>query len=156
MTYENIDPTLIEINIMADPIRKMLASSIQASNQAIVELAFVKKFQSIEKYLNDLLEGIKNVPEEKKVSALTEGLTTLSSFCKNEQKVLNENVIKASEKIKTLQDVVGHIDTHTMQLANKKKAIERVAFEETDPKHPEKISVQREAEKLKKSRKQEE
>jgi len=65
MTYENIDPTLIEINLLADPIRKMLASSIQASNQAVAELAFVKKFQSIEKYLNDLLEGIKNVPEEK-------------------------------------------------------------------------------------------
>jgi len=55
-----------------------------------------------------------------------------------------------------LQDVVGHIDAHAIQLANKKKAIERVAFEEPDPKHPEKISVQREAEKLKKSRKQEE
>lgn len=154
MTYENIEPTISEIKSMIEPLRKTINDLELSINQANIELAITPKFANMEKYAKDMIELIKKSPDEKKVAMAIEGFSKVSDYCRAEQKLFSDNVVKLKERQMTLKSIVENFDKHIQSLEAKKQAIERVASGDIDPKHPEKISTVREAEKLKKSKKQ--
>ena len=155
MNYENIEPTIAEIKSLIDPLKKSLNESNLSINQASAELAANPKLANMEKYAKDILELLKKTPDEKKIAVAIEGFSKISDYCRAEQKAAADNIIKLKERQITLKSVIDYFDKHILALENRKQAIERVANDEIDPKHPEKISTIREAEKLKKSKKQE-
>jgi len=150
MNYENIDPTITEIKSSVDPLKKSLNDLDQSISQATAELSVTSKLANMEKYAKDMIDLIKKAPDEKKIAAAVEGFSKISEYCRAEQKMMSDNVIKLKERQSTLKFVVEHFDKHIQGLEARKQAIERVANDEVDPRHPEKISTIREAEKLKK------
>lgn len=150
MNYENIEPAIVEIKSLIEPLKKSLNESELSINQAMAELSVAPKLSNMEKYAKDMIDLLKKAPDEKKVAIAAEGFQKISEYCKAEQKLMSENVVKLKERQSTLKSVIEHFDKHVQGLEAKKQAIERVANDEVDPRHPERISTVREAEKLKK------
>jgi phage shock protein A len=150
MNYENIEPAIAEIKSLIEPLKKSLNDLEASISQASAELSVAPKLSNMEKYAKDMIELLKKTPDEKKAAVAAEGFQKISEYCKVEQKLMSENVVKLKERQATLKSVIEHFDKHITSLEARKQAVERVANDDVDPRHPEKISTVREAEKLKK------
>ncbi len=106
----------------------------------------------IEKFSKELIDTAAKIPEDKKAQFLNDGVVKMHDFVKAEQKNASDNLIKLNEKQNTLLIVIEHFEKQIASMKSRKQAIERVASGDVDEKHPERIGIVREAEKLKRKK----
>jgi hypothetical protein len=152
MEYEHIDTVVKEIEEIMSPIKDLLRSTADGIKQATIENLGTKKLSQIEKFSKELIDTAAKIPEDKKAQFLNDGVVKMHDFVKAEQKNASDNLIKLNEKQNTLLIVIEHFEKQIASMKSRKQAIERVASGDVDEKHPERIGVVREAEKLKRKK----
>jgi hypothetical protein len=152
MEYEHIDTVVKEIEEIMSPIKDLLRSTADGIKQATIENLGTKKLSQIEKFSKELIDTAAKIPEDKKAQFLNDGVVKMHDFVKAEQKNASDNLIKLNEKQNTLLIVIEHFEKQIASMKSRKQAIERVASGDVDEKHPERIGIVREAEKLKRKK----
>jgi hypothetical protein len=152
MEYENIDTVIKEIEEIMSPIKTLLSVTADGIKQATIENLGTKKLSQIEKFSKELIDAAAKMPEDKKAQFLNDGVVKIHDFVKAEQKNASDNLIKLNEKQNTLLIVIEHFEKQIASMKSRKQAIERIASGDVDERHPERIAVLREAEKLKKKK----
>ena len=152
MEYEHIDTVVKEIEEIMSPINDLLRSTADGIKQATIENLGTKKLSQIEKFSKELIDAAAKMPEDKKAQFLNDGVVKMHDFVKAEQKNASDNLIKLNEKQNTLLIVIEHFEKQIASMKSRKQAIERVASGDVDEKHPERIGIVREAEKLKRKK----
>jgi hypothetical protein len=155
MQYEHIDAMSAEIDVIVTPIRATLEQAREESSQARASTVTLKALGELERFLKGLQDEIVRAPEPDKLRVAAQGITKATEFLTGEQLRVRERVVSTNERVSVLESVVGHLTSHQGSLLARKSAVERVVEGDTDPRHPEKISVVREAERVKKTKKAE-
>jgi hypothetical protein len=155
MQYEHIDAMSAEIDVIITPIRATLEQAREDSAQARASMVTLKALGELERFLKGLQEEIVRAPEPDKLRVAALGIAKATDFLAGEQLRVRERTVSTSERVAVLESVVGHLTSHQNSLLTKKEAVDRVVEGDTDPRHPEKISVVREAERVKKAKKAE-
>lgn len=154
MKYENIEEMSAEIEALISPIR---ATLVQAKEDLVVARASsgsVKALGDLEKFLKGLQEEIGRTQEQDKTKVALVGIARATEFLVAEQQKVRDRIVSSGERVTVLESVVAHVDSHRTALLTRKEAVERVMEGDLDERHPEKISVVREAERVKKTKKQ--
>jgi hypothetical protein len=155
MQYEHIDAMSAEIDVIVTPIKATLEQAREEASQARATMVTLKALGELERFLKGLQEEIVRAPEPDKLRVATLGITKATEFLAGEQLRVRERTVSTNERVAVLESVVGHLTSHQGALLSRKAAVERVVEGDTDPRHPEKISVVREAERVKKAKKAE-
>lgn len=152
MKYESIEDTVAELQTIIDSFTKTLVTASGELESARVETKFLRNLGEIETFVKTVLSEAMRAPEQERLTALASGYGKILEALGKEQTRLRDRVVSLSERTLVLESTQGYLTNRRDTLIAKKAAIERVASETGDPKRPERISVKREAEKLKKSR----
>ncbi len=152
MKYESIEDTVAELQTIIDSFTKTLVTTSGELESARVETKFLRNLGEIETFVKTVLSEAMRVPEQERLTALASGYGKILEALGKEQTRLRDRVVSLSERTLVLESTQGYLTNRKDALIAKKAAIERVASETGDSKRPERISVKREAEKLKKSR----
>jgi len=155
MQYEHIDAMSAEIDVIITPIRATLEQAREESSQARASMVTLKALGELERFLKALQDEIARAPETDKLGVSVLGIAKATDFLAGEQLKVRERAVLTNERVAVLESVVGHLTSHQNSLLTKKAAVDRVVEGDTDPRHPEKISVVREAERVKKAKKAE-
>ena len=107
----------------------------------------------VEKYLKGLSQDISRADESLRIKIAFDGIQKLIEICSTESKKIQNRVVSLEERTKVLDGVSDFIKGRSSSYTGRLEAIERVVSGDTDPRHPEKISVVREAERIKKQKK---
>ena len=154
MTPENIEERVAELD---EVDKSIVAAAENAKKEFAVaksELQSLKALAEIEKFVRLLLEDIAKQPTtEERFSAAFAGLSSISDYTKNESARIKDRVVILNERISVLESTASYLTTRKVSLLGKKAAIERVVDGTGDPRHPEKISTIRNAEKVRKQHK---
>lgn len=154
MKYEHIEEMSAEIETFISPIR---ATLVQAKEDLVVARAIsgsVKPLGDLEKFLRGLQEEVGRAQDQDKAKVALVGIARATEFLVNEQQKVRDRIVSTGERVAVLESVIAHVDSHRSALLSRKEAVERVMEGNTDERHPEKISVVREAERVKKTKKQ--
>jgi len=117
-------------------------------------LQSLKALAEIEKFVRLLMEDIAKQPTtEERFNAAFTGISSISDYTKNESARIKDRVVILNERISVLESTASYLTTRKVSLQGKKAAIERVIDGTGDPRHPEKISTIRNAEKVRKQNK---
>lgn len=152
MKYESIEDTVTELQAIIDSLAKTLAAASGELESARVETKFLRNLGEIEAFVKAVLNEAMRAPEQERLTALASGYGKILEALGKEQARLRDRVVALGERTLVLESTQGYLANRRDSLVAKKAAIERVASENGDSKRPERISVKREAEKLKKSR----
>lgn len=153
MQTEQIRERLQEAQEIFDVISKTRESSFSELKDAKEELRSLKVILEVEKYLKNLSLDINRADETIRLKVAFEGIQKLIEICSTESKKLQNRVISLEERTKVLDGISDFIKGRSSSYSGRLEAIERVVSGDTDPKHPERISVLREAERIKKQKK---
>jgi len=155
MKYEEIEPRMAELDEVGGVVGGTLDRARNELIESQIEFRFTRQFSEIESFLSSTLLAAKEAKsQEELVSKLVSGLTKIQEYVRNESQRLRERVPAMRERVAVLESVSGFIKERKGAHESRKQAIERVTSEEESPGRPERIAVVREAEKLRKSRKQ--
>lgn len=153
MQTEQIKERLQEAQEIFDVISKTRESSINELKDAKEDLRSIKVISEVEKYLKNLSQDVYKAEDTLKLKIAFEGIQKLIEICSAESKKLQNRVVSLEERTKVLDGVSDFIKGRSSSYAGRLEAIERVVSGDIDPKHPERISVVREAERIKKQKK---
>ena len=90
---------------------------------------------------------------ENKAEFVVNAVKQLNEYLQNEIQKIQSRVIVATERVSVLESTVSFLQNRSNIYLGKRDAIVRVLEGTGDPRHPEKISTIREAEKMKKQKK---
>ncbi len=153
MQTEQIKERLQEAQEIFDVISKTRESSINELKDAKEDLRSLRVISEVEKYLKSLSQDINRADETLRLKVAFEGIQKLIEICSAESKKLQNRVISLEERTKVLDGVSDFIKGRSSSYSGRLEAIDRVVSGDTDLRHPEKISVLREAERIKKQKK---
>lgn len=153
MQTEQIRERLQEAQEIFDVISKTRESSANELKDAKEDLRSLKVISEVEKYLKNLFLDVNRADETLRLKIAFEGIQKLIEICSSESKKLQNRVVSLEERTKVLDGISDFVKGRSSSYSGRLEAIERVVSGDTDPKHPERISVLREAERIKKQKK---
>jgi rubrerythrin len=155
MKYEDITVKLEEVTEIEKTIAGTLDRARAELSEAAAESKATRHLSEIDTFLSGLLQGLEGSQSaEEMAKSLVSGISKLQAYVKGESQRIKDRLPAAKERIAVLESVNNFLNERKVAHTSRLAAIERVADGDTDPRHPEKIAVTREAERLKKNRKQ--
>lgn len=122
--------------------------------EAQAEMRAVRFINDIDKFLRGLVdEAAKGSTSEDRLLVLANGINKLAEYTKNEPARLRDRAVALNERVTVIEGTLTMVKNRKSSYAGRVEAIRRVVEGDTDPRHPEKISTVREAERIKKQKK---
>jgi len=155
MKYEEIEPRIDELEEVSKPIVASLEKARVDLAESQSDLRFTKQLGDIENFILGLLKIAKEqASQEELVHSLVNGLGKIQEYVRGESLRIRERVPAMRERVAVLESLGGFVEDRKRSHSSRKEAIERVSAEEGETKRPERLPVVREAERLRKNRKQ--
>jgi len=155
MKYEEIETRVSEIEEISTMLRNTLERARSEFVESQVEMRFIRQLGEIERFAVGLLESAKKSTSQEELNSIfVTGIEKMIEHARVESTKIKEKLPAMRERVAVLESFSSFLDDKKVTLIGKKEAIERVINEEGDPRHPEKISTLREAERVRKNRKQ--
>jgi hypothetical protein len=155
MKYEEIEPRIDELEEVSKTVAGTLEKAKVELSEAQIEMRFVKQLVEIEGFVSGLMNAARDsMSQEEALRSLIGGLNKIQEYVRAESQRVRERVPAMKERVAVLESLQGFMGDRKRSHVARKEAIERVAADESDTKRPERISTVREAEKLRKARKQ--
>ena len=152
MKIELISERLSETNEIASSISELRNSLRNSLNKAKEDSASIKILNEIEAFTRNILEEVKKIESgQDKLNVALVGLQKLFEIAKAEPINIRNRILSLEERIAVLGDLEAFLNDKQSIYRGKIDAILRVAAEES-PSRPEKLSVVREAKKIKKNK----
>lgn len=154
MELPQLEDRILEIGDIEATIGGTLDASKRELLEAQAEIRSIRVLNEIEKFIRGLNDEVaKAVTQEEKLVIVASGLGKLAEYVKAEPIRLRDRVIAITERVAVLESTSGFLRDRKGTYAGRVAAINRIVEGEGDPRHPEKISTVREAERIKKQRK---
>jgi uncharacterized protein (UPF0262 family) len=152
MKIELISERLSETNEIASSISELRNSLRNSLNKAKEDSGSIKILNEIEAFTRNILEEVKKIESgQDKLNVALVGLQKLFEIAKAEPINIRNRILSLEERIAVLGDLEAFLNDKQSIYRGKIDAILRVAAEES-PSRPEKLSVVREAKKIKKNK----
>jgi chromosome segregation ATPase len=154
MQLQQIEDRIVELTEVIGSLEENLANARHEQQEAQADMRCTKVLNEIERFIKSVNDEIsRNESHDEKVKIAVGGLAKLGEFARTEPLRLRDRAIALSERVAVIEGTISFIGGRRGSYEGKAAAINRVVDGTGDPRHPEKISTVREAERIKKQRK---
>lgn len=153
MKIEQIEERIAELKDIEQPFNDTLETTKKELIEARLDTRILKKLEEIKSFTQNVIERAENTPSENKAEFVINTIKQLNEYAKNEIQEIQMKVATTTERASVLESAVSFLQNRSKIYLGKRDAILRVLEGTGDPRHPEKISTIREAEKMKKQKK---
>lgn len=154
MELQQIEDRAIELDELEKSILETLENARKDLVDAQADTRAIRFINDIDKFLKGLVDEVsKHSTIDERFAVLANGVGKLAEYAKSEPTRLRDRAVAANEKVIVIEGTVGLIRSRKESYIGKAAAIKRVVDGTGDPKHPEKISTMREAERIKRLKK---
>ena len=152
MNVDQINERIAELGDIELPFINSLETTKKELVEAKLDTRVLKKLEEIKTFTQTVVEGSEKTSVENKAEFVV-NVKQLNEYLQNEIQKIQSRVIVATERVSVLESTVSFLQNRSNIYLGKRDAIVRVLEGTGDPRHPEKISTIREAEKMKKQKK---
>lgn len=154
MELQQLEDRALEL----EEIESSFSTALDVAKKELVEsqaeLRVIRFIGDVEKFIKSLTEEAGRVQTtDERFAIVASGLARLAEYSRAEPIRIRDRVVATSERVAVIEGTLGMIKSRRISYLGKVEAIRRVVDGTGDPKHPEKISTVREAERVKKLRK---
>lgn len=154
MELQQLEDRALEL----EEIESSFSAALDVAKKELVEsqaeLRVIRFIGDVEKFIKNLTEEAGKVQTtDERFTIVASGLARLAEYSRAEPIRIRDRVVATSERVAVIEGTLGMIKSRRISYLGKVEAIRRVVDGTGDPKHPEKISTVREAERVKKLRK---
>ena len=153
MKIEQIEERITELKDIEQSFNDTLETTKKELVEVRLDTRVLKKLEEIKSFTQTVIEGTEKTPSENKAEFVINAIKQLDEYVKNEIQKIQMKVVTTTERVSVLESAVSYLRNRSNSYVGKKDAIVRVLEGTGDPRHPEKISTIREAEKMKKQKK---
>jgi len=153
MNIDQINERIAELGDIELPFIDTLETTKKELVEAKLDTRILKKLEEIKTFTQAVIEGSEKTSAENKAEFVISAVKQLNEYLQNEIQKIQSKVIVATERVSVLENTVSFLQNRSKIYLGKRDAIVRVLEGTGDPRHPEKISTIREAEKVKKQKK---
>ena len=153
MNIDQINERIAELGDIELPFINSLETTKKELVEAKLDTRVLKKLEEIKTFTQTVVEGSEKTSVENKAEFVVNAVKQLNEYLQNEIQKIQSRVIVTTERVSVLESTVSFLQNRSNIYLGKRDAIVRVLEGTGDPRHPEKISTIREAEKMKKQKK---